>query len=171
MQSSTKVFAASSTVVYLASFGAAHKALVEVEDALSCAQAARVNLIMLVNTCNHQHPLAADEDGLWGLARGVRKENETLANRCVATHLLANLAMVCSILQTTEPELWIRRGQHMMPRLREGPEHATLDMRSPIEYLADRAAGSSDALITGGTGGLGLACARWLVQVGTEPGI
>ena len=170
MQSSTKVFAASSTVVYLASFGAAHKALVEVEDALSCAQAARVNLIMLVNTCNHQHPLAADEDGLWGLARGVRKENETLANRCVATHLLANLAMVCSILQTTEPELWIRRGQHMMPRLREGPEHATLDMRSPIEYLADRAAGSSDALITGGTGGLGLACARWLVQGGEQPG-
>lgn len=111
--------------------------------------------------------VAADEHGdvtapaaavIWGLVRSLRAEHPERTIRLVDLDPTQTIdgALLDSASATTEPELAFRNGEVRAPRLREV---SSADAEPSSGRLA-----AGTALVTGGTGALGRAVARHLVE-------
>ncbi|MFB9463930.1 type I polyketide synthase, partial [Streptomyces cinereospinus] len=100
----------------------------------------------------HQAPV-------WGLVRAAQAENPgrfVLADVDDATGTVGGTSPLAAAVATGEPELVLRDGQMLVPRLAR-EQHAGEASGSPLDP-------TGTVLVTGGTGGLGALVARHLVS-------
>lgn len=110
-------------------------------------------------------PLAVSQSSLWGLGRVIALEHSDLWGGQVDLDLAANLENAARMLLTTvtgtaaESLVAFRQNKQYVARLVQ----AELEGETPLCLQAD-----ATYLITGGTGGLGLEVAQWLVAQGAR---
>jgi pimaricinolide synthase PimS1 len=102
---------------------------------------------------------------IWGLVRAAQSEHPGRLMLVDIDDEQASLAAISAVLAGEEPQVAIRNGAALVPRLARAPYRADGDGRDDPETPKSPPASQGTALITGGTGGLGRLVARHLVAV------
>ena len=106
------------------------------------------------------HPITGPQAGAWGLARTVRVESR-LSCHCVEAELAFLTHAYPTSSSLAEPEVALRSGVRDVPRLKAVGTAAIGSPQGPVGSL-----GGVVHIVTGGTNGVGLLTARWLLQHG-----
>ncbi|MFD5320712.1 type I polyketide synthase [Streptomyces sp. NPDC127098] len=138
---------------------AVHRTLALVRDLLTEPRLSRVGLAVVTRHAVHapEGPDLATAP-LWGLVRAAQAENPGRVNLIDTDATDASLRALPTAVALNRPELAVRAGKYLEPRLDRVSTTGTVSTLNP----------EGTALITGGTGLLGGALARHLV---TEHGI
>jgi|GEM_PF-2677171 len=106
---------------------------------------------------------SVEDSGIWGLVRSTRVEYPTLKLKTIASsrqHL--QKALHISQIETEEPEFQLtEEGNYTIPRLKTFKPQTTEDVTAKIKE-------EGVYVITGGTGGLGIVAAEFLVEKGAK---
>nr|WP_020497365.1 type I polyketide synthase [Sciscionella marina] len=148
----------------LATPGAAHgsatgDALELIQSWLAAEELTAAKLVLITSLA--AGPDAADlaTAPVWGLARSAQSEHEDRFALIDLDGTAESLGALPAFLSSAEPELVLRKGSALAPRLTRTPEPDTV----PREFDPD-----GTVLITGGTGVLGALVARHLVASGAR---